>query len=70
VRDLSHADIGIGQHRLGGLDVVIREFRRPATGAATAAYAGAWARPWRSRAAVARELRRVLRAAVWILRQP
>jgi hypothetical protein len=31
---------------------------------------GAWARPWRSRAAVARELRRVLRATVWILRQP
>jgi hypothetical protein len=31
VRDLGHADVGIGQHRLGDLDVVIREFRRPAS---------------------------------------
>jgi hypothetical protein len=27
-------DIGIGQHRLSGLDVVIGEFRRPSSGAA------------------------------------
>jgi hypothetical protein len=35
VRDLSHADVGIGEHRLGGLDVVVGEFRRPASGAAS-----------------------------------
>ena len=28
VRDLCHADVGIGQQRLGGLDVVVGEFRR------------------------------------------
>jgi hypothetical protein len=28
VRNLSHADVGIGQHRLGGLDVVVGEFRQ------------------------------------------
>jgi hypothetical protein len=28
VRDLAEADIGIGQQRLGGLDVVIGKFRR------------------------------------------
>jgi hypothetical protein len=28
---LSHADVGIGQHCLGGLDVVLRKFRRPAS---------------------------------------
>jgi hypothetical protein len=28
VRDLSHADVRIGEHRLGGLYVVVREFRR------------------------------------------
>ena len=32
--DLSHADVGIGEHRLGGLDVMVGEFRRPASGAA------------------------------------
>jgi hypothetical protein len=31
VRDLSDADVGIGQHRLGGLNVVVREFRRAAS---------------------------------------
>jgi hypothetical protein len=34
VRDLGHADVGVRQHRLGGLDVVVGEFRRPASGAA------------------------------------
>src|SRR5215471_17970497 len=32
--DLRHADIGIGQQRLGGFDVVIGEFWRAASGAA------------------------------------
>jgi hypothetical protein len=36
VRDLRHADVGIGEHRLGGLDVVVGEFRRTASGAANA----------------------------------
>jgi hypothetical protein len=36
VRDLRHADIGIGEHRLGGLDVVVGGFRRTASGAANA----------------------------------
>jgi hypothetical protein len=27
MRDLSYADVGISQHRLGGLDVVVRELR-------------------------------------------
>src|ERR1700719_4087651 len=40
VRDLSHADVGIGEQRLGGLDVVVREFRRPASGAANAPRGG------------------------------
>jgi hypothetical protein len=40
VRDLSHADVGIGEQRLGGLDVVVREFRRPASGAASAPRGG------------------------------
>jgi hypothetical protein len=31
VRDLGDADVGIGQHRLGGLDVVIGEFWRAAS---------------------------------------
>jgi hypothetical protein len=35
VRDLSYADVGIGEHRLGCLDVVVGEFRRPASGAAS-----------------------------------
>jgi hypothetical protein len=34
VRDLRHADVGIGEHCLGGLDVVVREFRRAASRAA------------------------------------
>jgi len=34
VPDLSHADVGIGQHRLGGLDVVVGQFRRAASCAA------------------------------------
>ena len=32
--DLRHADIGIGQHRLDSLDVVIGQFWRAASGAA------------------------------------
>jgi hypothetical protein len=33
VRDLMrHAYVGIGEYRLGGLDVVVREFRRTASG--------------------------------------
>jgi hypothetical protein len=40
VRDLSHADVGIGEHRLGGLDVVVCEFRRAASGAANAPRGG------------------------------
>jgi hypothetical protein len=35
VRDLGHADVGVRQHRLSGLDVVVGEFRRPASGAAS-----------------------------------
>jgi hypothetical protein len=34
VSDLSHADVAIGEHRLGGLDVVVDELWRPASGAA------------------------------------
>ena len=37
---MSHADVGIGEHRLGGLDVVVGEFRRPASGAASAPRGG------------------------------
>ena len=40
VRDLRHADVGIGEHRLGALDVVVRQFRRSASGAANAARDG------------------------------
>jgi len=40
VRDLGHADVGIGEHRLGGLDVVVREFRRTASCATNAARGG------------------------------
>jgi hypothetical protein len=29
--NLGDADVGIGQHRLGGLNVVVREFRRAAS---------------------------------------
>jgi hypothetical protein len=36
VRDLRHADVRIGQHRLGGLDVVVGEFGRTAASAARA----------------------------------
>jgi hypothetical protein len=36
VRDLRHADVGVRQHRLGGLDVVAREFRRTASRSANA----------------------------------
>jgi hypothetical protein len=32
--DLRHADIWIGEHRLGGLDVLVREFWRTPSGAA------------------------------------
>jgi hypothetical protein len=34
LRDLSDGDVGIGEHRLGGLDVVVGEFRRAASGSA------------------------------------
>ena len=40
VRDLSHADVGIGQHRLGVLDVIIGEFRLSASCAARAPSSG------------------------------
>ena len=40
VRDLSHADVGIGEHCLSGLDVVLREFRRTASRAAYAPRGG------------------------------
>jgi hypothetical protein len=40
MRDLSHADVGIGEHCLGRLDVVVREFRRTASGAANAPRGG------------------------------
>jgi hypothetical protein len=40
VRDLSHADVGIGEHCLGGLDVVPREFWRTASSAARAPRGG------------------------------
>src|SRR3954447_27069575 len=36
LRDLSNGDVRIGQHRLGGLDVILGEFRRTASGAAKA----------------------------------
>src|SRR5215217_4813711 len=34
LRDLCYGDVGIGKHRLGGLDVILGEFRRTASGAA------------------------------------
>jgi hypothetical protein len=40
VRDLRHADIGIGEHRLGGLDVLVSEFRRTASSTASAPRGG------------------------------
>jgi hypothetical protein len=36
VRDLSHAEVGIREHRSSGLDVVVSQFRRPASDAASA----------------------------------
>jgi hypothetical protein len=36
VCDLSYADVGIGEHRLGCLDVVVGKFWRTASGAARA----------------------------------
>jgi hypothetical protein len=40
VGDLHHTDVGIGEHRLGGLDVVVGEFRRSASRAASAPRGG------------------------------
>src|SRR5271169_3550339 len=40
LRDLSYSDVGIGEQRLGGLDVVVGEFRRSASGAAGAPRGG------------------------------
>ena len=40
VRDLRHADVGVGEHRLSGLDVVVRQLRRTASGAANAPRGG------------------------------
>jgi len=40
VRNLGHADVGVGQHRLGGLDVVVGKFWRAASGAARAPSGG------------------------------
>jgi hypothetical protein len=47
MRDLGDADVGIGQHRLGGLDIVVGEFRgasSSAAGAPPAAARPAWVR--------------------------
>jgi len=59
VRDLSHADVGIGEHCLGGLDVVLREFRRtasicePMSGLdRTSSFQGKGAKVWKWRIAV------------------
>ena len=41
--DLSYTDSGFGQHRLWGLDVVVREFRRTASDATRAVARLAWA---------------------------
>jgi hypothetical protein len=38
--NLSYGDVRIGEQRLGGLDAVIREFRRTASGAAKASRSG------------------------------
>src|SRR4051794_6384844 len=40
LRDLRYCDVRIGQHCLGGLDVVVRQFRRTASGAAKASRGG------------------------------
>src|SRR3954447_13016394 len=37
---LRHAAVGIAEQRLGGLDVVVREFRRPPSGAPSAPRGG------------------------------
>jgi hypothetical protein len=36
IRYLNHADIRIGEHRLGGLELVVHKFRRTASRAASA----------------------------------
>src|ERR1700686_1001165 len=40
LRALSYSDVGIGEHRLGGIDVVVGEFRRSASRAASAPRGG------------------------------
>ncbi len=40
VRDLSCGDVGVGEHRLGGIDVVVGEFRRSASRPASATRGG------------------------------
>jgi len=40
VRYLGHGDVGIGEHRLGGLDIVIGEFRGASSSAAGAPRGG------------------------------
>ena len=40
MRDLGDADVGIGQHRLGGLDIVVGEFRGASSSAAGAPRGG------------------------------
>jgi hypothetical protein len=40
LRDLCYGDIGISEHRPGSLDIVVREFRRTASGAAKAPRGG------------------------------
>jgi hypothetical protein len=40
VSDLSHAEVGIGEHRLSGLDVVVRQLQRTTSGAANAPRGG------------------------------
>jgi hypothetical protein len=44
MRDLSHADVRIGQQRLGGLNVLIGQFRRAASRAANSPRGGESAR--------------------------
>src|SRR5215217_4671015 len=36
LRDLCYGDVGVSKHRLGGLDIVLRQFRRAASGTAKA----------------------------------
>jgi hypothetical protein len=40
LRDLSDGDVGIGEYRLGSLDIILGEFRRTASGAAKAPGSG------------------------------